>query len=71
MTGYFRNIQEKAEKYLSIFPVLALLGVRQSGKTTFVKMLRPDWDYFDLEKGSDFDRITSDKDPVDIFGTVD
>jgi len=26
----------------------------QVGKTTLAKMCRPDWRYFDLERGSDF-----------------
>ncbi len=44
------------------FPVVVILGARQSGKTTLARMARPDWNYFDLERGSDFDLITRDFD---------
>ncbi len=57
-----RNILEKFSELLSLFPVVILLGVRQCGKTTLVKTIRPDWQYFDLESGTDFDRITEDFD---------
>ncbi len=43
-----------------MFPCVVLLGARQTGKTTLSKMLRPKWQYLDLEKGSDFQRITHD-----------
>ena len=62
MTCLSRNLYSKANKYLKIFPVIVLLGVRQSGKTTFARQLRPDWKYFDLEKLSDSDFITQDFD---------
>jgi hypothetical protein len=32
-TGVKRNLQEKAEYLLGKFPVLAILGARQTGKT--------------------------------------
>ena len=62
MTGIKRNLIEKSNKYLEIFPVIAYLGVRQCGKTTLARQLRPGWKYFDLEKSSDYDFITSDFD---------
>lgn len=34
----------------AIPPVVAILGARQCGKTTFAKQLAPGWTYFDLEK---------------------
>ena len=57
-----RNIEEKINQLLEYFPVVIITGVRQSGKTTLVKKLRPKWEYFDLEKSSDFEKITGDFD---------
>jgi len=42
------------------FPVVIILGVRQCGKTTLAKLLRPDWEYIDLERSRDFDFVTRD-----------
>lgn len=36
-------------KYLSLYPVVTLTGPRQSGKTTLLKSLLPDYDYYTLE----------------------
>jgi hypothetical protein len=60
MTGYIRNLEQKADFLLQIFPVIIIIGVRQCGKTTLVKKLRPHWKYFDLERLADFESITSD-----------
>lgn len=57
-----RNIEDKIRRSLSHFPVVVLTGSRQSGKTTLAKIICPEWRYFDLEKGTDFDRITGDFD---------
>ena len=57
-----RNIEKKANELLGFFPVVIVLGVRQCGKTTLAKMLRPDWRYFDLERARDFDLVTRDFD---------
>jgi len=56
-----RNISNKINELLSMFPAVAIIGARQSGKTTLAKTLRPDWLYMDLEKPSDFNRL--DRDP--------
>jgi len=40
--------------------VVAILGARQTGKTTLSQLSCPDWKYFDLENGDDFDFITKD-----------
>jgi hypothetical protein len=45
---------------MEMFPVVAILGPRQCGKTTLVKSLFPDWLYLDLEKPSDFNRFDFD-----------
>ncbi|MEA3545272.1 MAG: AAA family ATPase [Thermodesulfobacteriota bacterium] len=57
-----RNIEEKIRRGLKYFPVVILTGARQSGKTTLAKTICPEWSYFDLENGTDFDRMTSDFD---------
>lgn len=43
-----------------MFPVVAIVGARQCGKTTLSKALRPDWTYIDLEKPSNFERLEND-----------
>ena len=55
-----RNLEDKLKKYLRLFPVVAILGARQTGKTTLSKLCCPEWKYFDLENGDDFDFITKD-----------
>lgn len=60
-----RNIQPLASKLLDDFPILAIVGARQTGKTTISKQIRPDWRYFDLENARDYDYITTD--PLQFF----
>lgn len=60
-----RNLEQKINKLLDLFPVVAIIGPRQCGKTTLVKQLRSDWLYIDLEKPSDYNRI--DLDPEFFF----
>lgn len=60
MTGAKRNLEDKLNVLLTYFPAVIILGVRQGGKTTLAKNLRPNWKYFDLEKGSDYDYISRD-----------
>ena len=62
MTWIKRNIHTEVDALLDIFPAVLILGARQTGKTTLANISRPDWKYFDLEKGSDYDFITSDYD---------
>lgn len=62
MTGLERNLTSKIHKLLDVFPVVMLIGARQTGKTTLSKAVRPDWKYFDLENAKDYDFITRDYD---------
>lgn len=55
-----RTILEKLTEYLKLFPIVVIVGPRQSGKTTFAKMELPEWRYFDMEKPSDYGRISAD-----------
>ena len=55
-----RNLQNKMDELLSYFPCLVIWGPRQCGKTVLSKMLRPDWQYFDLENPQTFDQIHDD-----------
>jgi hypothetical protein len=50
---YRRAWLRELNRKLGAFPVVALLGPRQSGKTTFARQALPDWTYLDLEKPSD------------------
>lgn len=62
MTDLKRNLENKIHKLLTLFPVVMLIGARQTGKTTLSKHIQPKWQYFDLENGSDYDFITQDYD---------
>ena len=55
-----RSILTAAERYLSQFPALALLGPRQVGKTTLAKQIAQTREgvYFDLERSSDLQRLS-------------
>ena len=48
--------------YLRTFPCVAILGVRQCGKTTLLGSLPSGWKRFDLERRADLDVITRDPD---------
>lgn len=60
MIPYQRNQAQVLENLLEMFPVVAILGARQTGKTTLAKMVRPDWSYYDLEQPQDYDLISQD-----------
>lgn len=51
------------------FPAVVVLGARQVGKSTLIKQVLPDAVFFDLEKDSDFQRISDD--PVLLLQEVD
>jgi uncharacterized protein len=60
-----RLIAIKLNRLLEMFPVVAVIGPRQCGKSTLVRSLRPDWKYYDLESPDDYQLISSD--PVAFF----
>ena len=60
MTDKKRNLETKINNLMRYFPVVIILGVRQCGKTTLAKLLRHNWEYFDLERSRDFDFVTRD-----------
>jgi len=56
-----RFTEEKARDLLTYFPVLAIIGPRQVGKTTLAKLLiseLPDSIYLDLESSKDFNKLS-------------
>jgi predicted AAA+ superfamily ATPase len=59
MIGVKRNLEHKARETLEMFPVMAILGARQVGKTTLAKNLIDGWKYIDLEDPDDYDLITN------------
>lgn len=60
MTGKYRHLKEKLLQLLQHFPVVAILGARQTGKTTLSRQTVPEWKYFDFENPQDFELITRD-----------
>ncbi len=60
MRGIKRNLESKAKTLLDLFPAVIILGARQTGKTTLAQRLKPNWTYIDLEKPSDYERISQD-----------
>ncbi len=56
---YYRKL---VDELLQLFPCVALIGVRQCGKTTLLNQLSSNWKILDLEKASDFDLVNHDPD---------
>jgi hypothetical protein len=50
------------QSYLETFPCVALIGVRQCGKTTLLQTLPFSWKRFDLERRADHEVISRDPD---------
>jgi hypothetical protein len=57
-----RSYAALLKSYLATFPCVALLGVRQCGKTTLLQTLPPGWKHFDLERRADHAVISRDPD---------
>ncbi len=55
-----RQLSKTLKKQLQLFPIISLTGPRQSGKTTLLKQLFPDYQYFNLERLDYRELITSD-----------
>jgi len=55
-----RHFTDRLRHLLRHFPIVCVLGPRQCGKTTFMKHVLPRWQYLDLEKPSDFARVSQD-----------
>ncbi len=55
-----RNCKKLLYECLKLFPCVAIVGVRQSGKTTLLSQLPKSWQIFDLEKESDFQVVSKD-----------
>ncbi len=60
MMQFKRNILPIFKQRLKQFPVAALTGPRQSGKTTLLEQLNQQYDYINLESPDDLDRIQMD-----------
>ena len=60
--GMYRHIQARIDEALSLFPCVALLGVRQCGKTTLLNNLPKNWKQYDMEKTSDRELLLRDPD---------
>jgi hypothetical protein len=57
-----RSVAGLLRAYLKTFPCVALLGVRQCGKTTLLRTLPANWRHFDLERRADHAVISRDPD---------
>ena len=62
MLGMKRAYAGLLGAYLKTFPCVALLGVRQCGKTTLLETLPANWQRFDLERRADHTVISRDPD---------
>lgn len=67
MNYFDRHLSQKASDLLTKFPFLAITGPRQSGKTTFAKMLKPDFSYVNLELPQE--REYAKRDPLGFLQT--
>jgi uncharacterized protein len=55
-----RHLKDKIDRLLRMFPVVAIIGARQCGKSTLARQLRPEWSYYDLESPNDHQLISDD-----------
>ena len=57
-----RSANKAVHTLLDMFPCVAILGARQVGKSTLARQIFPKQPFFDLERQSDYDRISRDPD---------
>jgi hypothetical protein len=57
-----RSYEKLLHSYLGTFPCVALIGVRQCGKTTLLDVLPEGWKRFDLERRADLQLVSRDPD---------
>lgn len=57
-----RAFEGLVRSYLESFPCVALIGVRQCGKTTMLRTLPTNWKHYDLERRADHQVISRDPD---------
>lgn len=62
MHGMKRAYEDLLHSYLRMFPCVAVIGVRQCGKTTLLQTLPEGWQYFDLERRADHEVVSRDAD---------
>ncbi len=62
MRGMRRAAESLLSTYLDLFPCVAIIGVRQCGKTTLLNRLSQEWTTFDLERRADFEHVSRDPD---------
>lgn len=62
MQGMNRHAIGLLQELLGLFPCVAIVGVRQCGKTTLLGQLPGDWRIHDLEKRADVEAIGRDPD---------
>jgi predicted AAA+ superfamily ATPase len=62
-----RDLVNKLSEMLDKYPIISLTGPRQSGKTTLARMVRPDYQYVNLENLSA--RAFAKDDPVGFLET--
>lgn len=63
-----RDITEELVRSAGEYPVVTILGPRQSGKTTLAQMTFPDKPYFSLEDPDV--RVAAETDPRGFLGQV-
>ena len=62
MHGMKRAYEQRLLSHLDAFPCVALIGVRQCGKTTLLETLPADWKRYDLERRADNQVVSRDPD---------
>ncbi|HKK09719.1 MAG TPA: ATP-binding protein, partial [Bacteroidales bacterium] len=60
-----RTLKKAIKESLDKFPIVSITGPRQSGKTTLLRNLFPDFEYYNLERLDHFDLIISD--PIGVL----